>query len=84
VKRELSQGSERPSLWQVALDDERRVVASCLLTPALMSKCGGLAPKHFTNSDCRAVWTVMAMFHTQGGSWDCSSVTSELAHQGYG
>jgi hypothetical protein len=32
---------ELPDLWQVAFDDERRVVASCLLFPALMSRCGG-------------------------------------------
>lgn len=70
------------SLWQVAFDDERRVIASCLLSPALMSKCGGLAPTHFTNSDCRAVWSVMAKFHQQGNSWDFSSVASEIQHRG--
>src|ERR1022692_3219614 len=71
-----------PSLWQVAFDAERRVVASCLLSPSLMTKCGVLAPTDFTNSDCRAVWSVMAKFHKQGESWDSSSVASELHHQG--
>jgi Protein of unknown function (DUF3631)/DnaB-like helicase N terminal domain len=73
---------EQPSLWQVAFDTDRRVVASCLLSPPLFSKCGVLAPTHFTNSDCRAVWSVMAKFHQQGSSWDSSSVASELHHQG--
>jgi len=73
---------EVPDLWQVAFDDERRVVGACLLHPALMSKCGILTPTHFTNSDCRAVWSVMAELHKQGGSWDSASVASELSRQG--
>jgi len=47
-----------------------------------MSKCGFLATTHFTNSDCRTVWSVMAEFHKQGGSWDLASVASELALRG--
>jgi hypothetical protein len=81
LKMKARKKREPLSLWQLAFDDERRVIASCLLSPALMSKCGGLAPTHFTNSDCRAVWSVMAKFHQQGNSWDVSSVASELQHQ---
>jgi hypothetical protein len=73
---------DRPDLWEIAFDDERRVVGACLLSPGQMSKCGFLAPTHFTNSDCRAVWSVMAALHSQGGSWDLASVASELAHRG--
>jgi hypothetical protein len=76
------QEAELPSLWEAALDDERRLVTSCLLTPALLSKCGGVLPAHFTNSDCRAIWSVMAKFSQQGVSWDSSSVVSELGRQG--
>jgi len=82
LKMKARKERKLPNLWQVAFDDERRVVASCLLSPALLSKCGVLAPTHFTNSDCRAVWSVMAKFHQQGDSWDSSSVASELHHQG--
>lgn len=71
-----------PDLWQVACDDERRIVASCLLSPKLVSRCGALAPTHFTNSECRGVWLVIAEFHKLGISWDLSSVASELARQG--
>lgn len=82
LKMKARKKREPPNLWQVAFDDERRVVASCLLSPSLMSKCGALTPTHFTNSDCRAVWSVMAKFHKEGDSWDSSSVASELHHQG--
>jgi uncharacterized protein DUF3631/DnaB helicase-like protein len=75
-ERELS------DLWQIAFDDERRVVGGCLLYPGLMSKCGVLRPTDFTNSESRAVWSVMAELHKQGGPWDLSSVASELARRG--
>ncbi len=71
-----------PDLWQVAFDDERRIVASCLLSPKVVSKCGALAPTHFTNSVCRSVWSVMSEFHKLGIPWDFSTVASELARQG--
>ena len=63
LKMKARKERKLPNLWQVAFDDERRVVASCLLSPALLSKCGVLAPTHFTNSDCRAVWSVMASLY---------------------
>jgi len=75
-------GQEPPDLWQIAFDDERRVVGACLLFPPQMSECRFLAPTHFTNSDCRTVWSVMAEFYKQGGSWDLASVASDLAHRG--
>ena len=74
--------SQLSRLRQIAFDDERRVVGGCLLYPELMSKCGVLAQKHFTNSDCGLVWSVMAEFHKQGTSWDLSSVESELGRRG--
>jgi Protein of unknown function (DUF3631) len=73
---------ERPNLWQLALDAERRVIASCLLTTSLLSKCGALTPTHLINSDCRAVWSGMPRFRRQGDSWDSSSVASELHNMG--
>jgi len=79
--RELDD-SELSRLLQIAFDDERRVVGGCLLYPALMSKCGVLAHKHFTNSHCGLVWSLMAEFHKQGTSWDLSSVESELGRRG--
>lgn len=69
-------------LLQIAFDDERRVIGGCLLYPVLISKCGVLAHTHFTNPDCRSVWSVIAEFHKQGTSWDFSSVESELARRG--
>ena len=74
--------SQLSRLLQIAFDDERRVVGGCLLYPVLMSKCGVLAHKHFTNSYCGLVWSLMAEFHKQGTSWDLSSVESELGRRG--
>jgi len=82
LKIKTQKQRDLPDLWQIAFDDERRVVGGCLLYPALMSKCGVLAHTHFTNSDFRSVWSVMLEFHKQGGSWDFSSVESELARRG--
>jgi hypothetical protein len=82
TKAKALKGQELPRVWQIAFDDERRVVGGCLLYPELMSKCEVLALTHFTNSDCRSVWSVMAEFDKQGGSWDFSSVESELARRG--
>jgi hypothetical protein len=73
---------ELPDLWQMAYEDERRVVGCCLLFPALMSKCEVLRPTDFTNSECRAAWSVMARLHNEGGPWDFSSVASELSRHG--
>jgi hypothetical protein len=83
VKREkTSKKQDLPDLWQIAFDDERRVVGGCLLYPASMTNCRFLRSPDFTNSDFRAIWSVIAELHGQGGSWDLSSVSSELARQG--
>jgi hypothetical protein len=82
TKAKGQSSTQLPNLQQIAFDDERRVVGGCLLYPALMSKCGFLATTHFTNSDCRSVWSVMAEFQKDGSPWDLSSIESELAHQG--
>jgi hypothetical protein len=73
---------ELPDLWQLAYEDERRVVGCCLLFPALMPKCEVLRPTNFTNSECRAAWAVMARLHNEGRPWDFSSVASELSRHG--
>ena len=70
------------NLWQLASDDERRVVGACLIYPELFPRCGALSSAHFTSSDCRAVWSVMADLQKLGGAWDFASVASELASRG--
>lgn len=73
---------ELPDLWRIAFEDECRVIGGCLLHQGAMSKCGFLASTHFTNPECRAVWSVLSEFQERGVSWDLSSVESELARQG--
>ncbi len=73
---------ELPDLSQIAFDDERRVVGACLLNPALISRCGALAAAHFTDSDSRAVWTVLTELGKSSEPWDLAFVASELARRG--
>jgi uncharacterized protein DUF3631/DnaB helicase-like protein len=81
-KKEAQKQLELPDLWQIAFDDERRVVGGCLQVPSLISKCRFLTSAHFTNSGCGDVWAVMAEFDKQGIPWDFSSIESELSRKG--
>ena len=79
--KEEEAGEPKP-LLQIAFDDERRIVGACLLHPALISKCGILQDKHFTDSKCRTVWSVMTDFQKEDTCWDFSTIESELGRRG--